>query len=70
MNKEEHKKEALNNLKEIIKTTQNNIDAMLDDDFCVSLLSYKGTENSMNYIRLLTQKVQLNMMKYRDFKNE
>jgi len=70
MNKEEHKKEALNNLKEIIKTAQNNIDAMLDDDFCVYLLSYKGTENSMNYIRLLTQKVQLSMMKYRDYLNE
>ena len=70
MNKEEHKKEALNNLKEIIKAAQNNIDAMLDDDFCVYLLSYKGTENSMNYIRLLTQKVQLNMMKYKDFLNE
>lgn len=66
MSKEKYKEEVINNLKEIIKTAQNNIDALLDEDFCVYLLSYKGTESSMNYIRLLTQKVQWNMKNYKD----
>lgn len=70
MKKEEHKEKILNNLKEIIKTAQNNMDALYDDDFCVYLLDAKGVETSMNYIRELTQKVQYYMLLYKQNSNE
>lgn len=68
MSKDEHKNEIIKNLKEIIKTSQNNIDAFYDDDFCVYLLSSESLDNSMNYIRLLTNKVQFSMINYKNSK--
>jgi hypothetical protein len=53
MQTEEHKQKIINNLKQIISTAQNNIDALYADQ-----LEYKHAEDGMNYIRLCTQKVQ------------
>ena len=49
-------------LKAIIDSAQNCLDALYSDQF-----KYKHAEDSMNYIRITTQKVQLHM---KDFENE
>ena len=61
MNTEEHKQEVISNLKKIISTAQNNIDALYADQ-----LEYKHAEDGMNYIRLCTQKVQLHLKMHLD----
>lgn len=50
---EVHHQEVINNLKSIITSTQSVLDAFYADQ-----LEYKNAEDSMNYIRLCTQKVQ------------
>ena len=45
--------EIINNLKEIKKTTENCLDAFYSDQ-----LLEKQAEDSMNYVRLCTQRVQ------------
>lgn len=57
-----HTDATIANLKNIINSAQNCLDALYADQ-----LRYKDAENSMNYIRLCSQKVQLHM---KDFENE
>jgi hypothetical protein len=54
-----HTNDAIASLKNIIDTAQNCVDALYADQF-----KYKDSENSMNYIRLCSQKVQLHMKNY------
>lgn len=49
-----HKLELVSDLKTIITTAQNNLDAFQADQ-----LEYKHLENGMNYIRLCTQSAQM-----------
>ena len=53
---EVHHQEVINNLKSIITSTQSVLDAFYADQ-----LEYKNAEDSMNYIRLCSQRVQLHM---------
>ena len=54
--KDDHHQEVINNFKSIITSAQNNLDAFYADQ-----LEYKNAEDSMNYIRLCSQRVQLHM---------
>jgi hypothetical protein len=53
MKTQEHNQTTIDQLKQIIITAQNNLDALYADQ-----LEYKHLETSMNYIRLCTQKAQ------------
>lgn len=61
MNPQEHNQQVIEQLKQIITTAQNNLDALYADQ-----LEYKELENSMNYIRLCSQRAQYHFGYFKD----
>lgn len=61
MNPQEHNQQVIEQLKQIITTSQNNLDALYADQ-----LEPKDLENSMNYIRLCSQRAQYHFGYFKD----